>query len=91
MGADYMDMQEFYVHTFTFTLICPLGRTRHHLRSRGDTAWRAQSLQCLYTSQVKSSLYINNRQPYGSLSNELRIPEASSGGRESMEMAEGGP
>ena len=26
------------------------------------------------SSQVKSSLYINNRQPYGSLSNVLRRP-----------------
>ena len=39
--------------------------------------------------QVKSSLYINNRQPYGSLSNDECAPEASSGGREWAEMTEG--
>ena len=49
--------------TFTFTFICHLGKTHHH-RYGEDTAWRAQT-------QVKSSHYINNRQPNGSLSNVL--------------------
>ena len=33
----------------------------------------------VHTSQVKSSLYINNRQPYGSLSNVLRKPAGEDG------------
>ena len=31
--------------------------------------------------EVKSSLYINNRQPYGSLSNVLRKPAVEDGSR----------
>ena len=35
-----------HVHvTFTFTFICPLGKTHNH-RSRGDTPWRAQTDYC---------------------------------------------
>ena len=38
----------------------------------------------------QSSLYINNRQPYGSLSNVLRRPAVDQrGGREWAEMTEG--
>ena len=47
-----------------------------------ERAWRDREIHvsavCRLTvfslGQVKSSLYINNRQPYGSLSNVLRRP-----------------
>ena len=38
-------------------------------------------ISIMMSSQVKSSLYINNRQPYGSLSNVLRKPAGEDGSR----------
>ena len=60
-------------HTVTFILL------------RGEscvpTLEYEQPVHSLNGSQVKSSLYINNRQPYGSLSNVLRKPAGEDGSR----------
>ena len=49
--------------------------------SRLDSTFLDSTLKSSLEVQVKSSLYRNNRQPYGSLSNVLRKPAVEDGSR----------
>ena len=62
---------------FISTPRTPDRRTQCTHRCKFNTARGPAATQ--FTLQVKSSLYINNRQPYGSLSNVLRRPAVVEG------------
>ena len=63
----------------TFFLVISVECTERRDRTKPIKRKQGFRDSCIESSQVKSSLYINNRQPYGSLSNVLRKPAGEDG------------